>query len=286
MQTTVGTRVQDRGLRRARLRVRGERLIFRAIVLLCYLIIFAPVLFVVLISFFQSELVSFPPKGFSLRWYGNAWSHGDFLRALITSLEVAVASTVIGVCAGTLAAFGLRRSHIRFKGLFNTIFLGPLLLPGVVGGAAIYMGFFRVETAVDADVTGTIWGLVAAHIMLTIPWSVRLVLASLAQFDPATEEAAADLGASGWTIFRRITLPALRPGVVAACMFSFIASFENLEISMFLVGPGRSTLPVAMLSYLEYRMDPTLAAVATAQIVLVGVLMLATDRYVSLSRVI
>lgn len=268
------------------MRIRPGRLVFRAAVLLCYLLIFLPVIFVVLISFFRSEMVSFPPDGFSLRWYGNAWAHGDFLRSLVTSLQVAALATVIGVIAGTLAAFGLRRSNIRFKPVFNTLFLGPLLLPGVVGGAAIYMGYFRAEMALDRDVTGSLPGLVAAHVMLTIPWSVRLVLASLAQFNPATEEAAADLGASGWTIFRRITLPALRPGIVAACMFSFIASFENLEISMFLVGPGRSTLPVAMLSYLEYRMDPTLAAVATAQIVLVGVLMLITDRYVKLSRVV
>ncbi|CAH1653627.1 MULTISPECIES: ABC transporter permease [unclassified Chelatococcus] len=270
----------------ARIQARVGRLAFSAAVLLCYLLIFLPVLFVVLISFFRAEMVSFPPDGFSLRWYANAWSHGDFLKSLLTSLQVATLSTIVGVIAGTLAAFGLRRSNIRFKPLFNMLFLGPLLLPGVVGGAAIYMGYFRAEAALDRDITGSLWGLVAAHIMLTIPWSVRLVMASLAQFNPATEEAAADLGASGWTIFRRITLPALRPGIVAACMFSFIASFENLEISMFLVGPGRSTLPVAMLSYLEYRMDPTLAAVATAQILLVGVLMLITDRYVKLSRVV
>ncbi|MGL4287905.1 MAG: ABC transporter permease, partial [Phreatobacter sp.] len=98
--------------------------------------------------------------------------------------------------------------------------------------------------------------------------------------------AAANLGAGPLTVFTRITLPMLRPGIVAASIFSFIASFENLEITLLLVGPGLTTLPVAMLNYLEFRMDPTLAAVATVQIVLIGALMLITDRFVKLSRVL
>ena len=100
------------------------------------------------------------------------------------------------------------------------------------------------------------------------------------------EEAAANLGARPFTVFRRVTLPAMRAGIIAACLFSFIQSFENLELSLLLVGPGRTTLPVAMLNYLEFRVDPTLAAVATVQIVLVAVLMLVTDRFVSIARTV
>jgi len=100
------------------------------------------------------------------------------------------------------------------------------------------------------------------------------------------EEAAANLGAGPLTVFRRITLPMMRPGLVAASLFSFIQSFENLELSLLLVGPGRITLPVAMLNYLEFRIDPTIAAVATMQIVIIGVLMLITDRFVKLSRIV
>ena len=122
--------------------------------------------------------------------------------------------------------------------------------------------------------------------LLTIPWTVRLVAASLQGLDRSAEEAAANLGARPLTVFWRVTLPMLRPGVVAACLFSFIQSFENLELTLLLVGPGRVTLPVAMLNYLEFRVDPTLAAVATVQIILVGALMLITDRFVKLSRVV
>ena len=102
----------------------------------------------------------------------------------------------------------------------------------------------------------------------------------------AVEEAAANLGANPWTVFRRVTFPMMRAGIVAAALFSFITSFENLELTLFLVGPGRTTLPVAVLAYLEFKVDPTIAAVAFVQILIIGTLMLLTDRYVKLSRIV
>ncbi len=159
-------------------------------------------------------------------------------------------------------------------------------VPGVVAGSGLYMFYVLAEDLLDRDIKATTEGLVAAHTLLAIPWTVRLVVASLQGLDRAAEEAAANLGASPLTVFRRITLPMMRSGIVAAAMFSFIQSFENLDLSMLLVGPGRITLPVAMLNYLEFRIDPTLAAVATVQIALVGLLMVITDRFVKLSRVV
>ena len=115
---------------------------------------------------------------------------------------------------------------------------------------------------------------------------VRLVSASLAGFDRSIEEAAQSLGAPPMTTFFRITLPTIRPGIVAAALFGFVVSFGNLEMSMFLVGPGRTTLPITILQYLEYRIDPTIAAVSVVQIVLIGIAMLITDHYVKLTRVV
>ncbi len=253
---------------------------------LAYAVIFAPVLLVVTTSFFGDEIVSFPPSSLTLDWYVNAWNKSEFARGFALSFRVALLATLIGVPLGTAASLALVRSGLPAKGLISTILLGPLALPGVVAGAAIYMFYLRLENWLDMDVNATLVGLVAAHVLLTIPWTVRLVTASLSGLDRAPEEAAANLGAGPWTVFRRVTLPAMRPGIVAAAVFSFIASFENLEITILLVGPGNTTLPVAMLNYLEFRMDPTLAAVATVQIVLVGILMLVTDRFVSLSRIL
>ena len=262
------------------------RFAFTAAVALAYAMIFAPVMMVVLISVFNQEIVTFPPEGLTLRWYVNAWAQRDFARGFLTSIEVALAATLVGVPLGTAASLALVRARLIAKGFLNTFLLAPLAVPAIVAGSALYMFYLRAEDWLDMDIKATLGGLVAANVLITIPWTVRLVTASLSGLDRAAEEAAANLGARPFTVFRRITLPMLRPGIVAAALFSFVASFENLELNLLLVGPGRTTLPVAMLSYLEFRMDPTLAAVATAQIVMVTALMLVTDRFVKLSRIV
>ncbi|GJD61142.1 ABC transporter permease [Methylobacterium frigidaeris] len=268
------------------LSARLGRLAVLATVILAYAVVFAPIVMVVVTSVFDQEIVSFPPDGLTLRWYLNAWAQRDFARGFLTSLQIALAATAIGVPLGTAAALALVRARIPGSGLINTFLLAPLAVPAIVAGSALYMFTLRAEDWLDMDIKATLGGLVAANVLITIPWTVRLVTASLAGLDRAAEEAAANLGARPFTVFRRITLPMLRPGIVAAALFSFVASFENLELNLLLVGPGRTTLPVAMLSYLEFRMDPTLAAVATAQIVMVTILMLVTDRFVKLSRIV
>ena len=146
----------------------------------------------------------------------------------------------------------------------------PLIVPGVVLGTAMYVFHVELENGLDVDVLGTFYALVAGHIVIVIPWVVRLVTASLAGVDRTVEEAAQNLGANPWTTFWRITLPAIRPGVVAGALFGFVISFGNLELSLFLVGPGRTTLPIVILQYLEWKIDPTIAAVSVVQIVLIG----------------
>lgn len=268
------------------LSVRIGRLAFQATVFLAYAVIFAPIVAVTVISFFDQEIVSFPPDALTLRWYVNAWAQRDFARGFLTSLEIALAATAFGVPIGTAASLALVRGRIPGRGLINTFLLAPLAVPAIVAGSALYMFYLRAEDWLDMDIKATLGGLVAANVLITIPWTVRLVTASLSGLDRSAEEAAANLGARPFTVFRRVTLPMLRPGIVAAALFSFVSSFENLELNLLLVGPGRTTLPVAMLSYLDFRMDPTLAAVATAQIVMVSILMLVTDRFVKLSRIV
>lgn len=260
--------------------------LLRTAVAIAYLTIFAPVLMIVLTSFFSQEIISFPPPALTWHWYANAWDKPEFLRGFFTSIQVALLVAAIGVPIGTLAALAIVRGEFWGRQAISTLLLAPLAVPGVVAGSGLYMFYVMAENALDRDIKATTEGLVAAHILLAIPWTVRLVVASLQGLDRAAEEAAANLGASPLTVFYRITLPMMRPGIVAAAMFSFIQSFENLDLSLLLVGPGRITLPVAMLNYLEFRIDPTLAAVATVQILIVGVLMVVTDRFVKLSRVV
>ncbi len=252
-----------------------------------FAIVLLPMVTVIWLSFFDDAVISFPPSGYGWRWYLNAWETNQFGRRFIVSIEVALASTVIGVILGTAAAYGLERGKLPVSGAVQTLLLGPLAIPGVVLGTGLFILFVQIDNTIDLRVVGTLPGLIAAHTLLTVPWAVRLVSVSLHGVNPArSKKLRRILGARPFTVFRRITLPMMRSGMIAASLFGFVQSFENLDLTLLLTGPGRSTLPVEMLNYLEFRVDPTLAAVAAVQIAIIGVLMLVTDRFVSLGRVV
>lgn len=253
---------------------------------LMYFFMLCPLIFVVWLSFFEDAILYFPPSGYTLQWYVKAWANDAFANGFVFSLQVAVLAAICGVVLGVLAALGIVRYRFAGSRAANTLLLSPLLIPGIVAGIAIYLAYLAAENFLDMDIVGTYGGLVIAHVCLTIPWTVRLVSASMAGLDPSIEEAARNLGASGRVAFLRITLPMLRPAIVAAALFSFVVSFENLELSLSLVGPGRTTLPIAIMQYLEFNLDPTIAAVASVQILLLGIIMLVTDRFVKLSQVV
>ena len=184
----------------------------------------------------------------------------------LLSLQLGVIATLIGLAVGVPAALCLARRRFPGREALNSLLLLPLMVPGVVLGTALYVFHVETEIATGLPILGSLAGLIAGHVLIVIPWTVRLVTASLAGFDRAIEEAAQSLGADRWTTFRRVTLPAIVPGVVAAALFGFVTSFGNLEMSLFLVGPGRTTLPIAILQYLEWKIDPTIAAVSVLQI--------------------
>lgn len=263
-----------------------RRIIWHGGVGAVFALVILPMLAVFWLSFFSQEIVSFPPEGYTLHWYVNAWEKRQFARGFVNSLQIALIAAAIGVTLGTAAAVSLVRGGWPGRQMLTGLLLGPLAIPGVVLGTGLYVFFVEIDNALDFQIVATLPGLIAAHVLLTIPWTVRLVTASLVGVSARVEEAAANLGARPLTVFRRVTLPMMRAGVVAAALFSFIQSFENLELTLLLTGPGRSTLPVEMLNYLNFRVDPTLAAVATLQIVLIGALMLITDRFVNISKVV
>lgn len=262
------------------------RWLHQTFVVLMYLFMLSPLIFVVWLSFFKDAILYFPPSGYTLSWYQKALTDSAFISGFVTSFQVAVIASICGVTLGVAAALGIIRYRFRGGDAINTLLLSPLLIPGIVAGVAIYLAYLQVENFLDMDVVGTYGGLVLAHICLTIPWTVRLVSASMHGLDPSIVEAARNLGANPRIAFWRVTLPMLRPSIVAASLFSFVVSFENLELSLSLVGPGRTTLPIAIMQYLEFNLDPTIAAVSAIQILLLGVVMLITDRFVKLSQVV
>ena len=251
-----------------------------------YAVILTPIFFVCWLSFFDNEIITFPPRGYTLRWFANIFDQNNFVGGFITSLNVGIAATIGGLVLGVPASLVLARHRFPGREALNTLLVLPLVVPGVVAGTAIYVFQIEVELATEWPLLGSRAGLVLAHILITIPWTVRLLTASLAGFDRSVEEAALNLGATPLQAFLRVTLPVIKPGVVAAALFSFIVSFGNLEMTLFLVSPGQTTLPIAILQYLQWRIDPTIAAVSLLQILLIGAGMLITDRYVKLTRVL
>lgn len=264
------------------------RMLLKSAATLTMLYILTPLIFVTWLSFFNQEIPSFPPEGYSLRWYRAIAGNERFANGFLLSLQLGVIATAIGLALGVPAALCVSRFRFPGREGLNSILLLPLMVPGVVLGMALYVFHVEAEIALEGRVPilGSLGGLVAGHVLVVIPWTVRLVTASLAGFDRTIEEAAQSLGADRWTTFRRVTLPSILPGVVAAALFGFVSSFGNLEMSLFLVGPGRTTLPIAILQYLEWKIDPTIAAVSVLQILFIGGAMLITDRYVKISRVV
>ncbi|MFM9851096.1 MAG: ABC transporter permease [Hyphomicrobiaceae bacterium] len=278
----MGDRVRSAGFNSRRL----GRYALNGMAGLALAYILTPLFFVTWLAFFRQEIPSFPPEGYSLKWFAAIAGNDRFINGFLLSLQVGVIATLIGLAVGVPAALCLTRMRFNGREALNSLLLLPLVVPGVVLGTALYV--FHVETEIHTSIPilGSLGGLIAGHVLVVIPWCVRLVTASLAGSDRTIEEAAQSLGADRWTTFRRVTLPSILPGIVAASLFGFVSSFGNLEMSLFLVGPGRTTLPIAILQYLEWKIDPTIAAVSVLQILLIGSAMLITDRFVKISRVV
>lgn len=262
------------------------RVALKGVASLSLAFILMPLVFVSWLAFFRQEIPSFPPEGYSLHWFAAVAGQKTFVEGFSLSMQVGVIATLIGLLLGVPASLALVRYHFAVKSVLNTLLLAPLVVPGVVLGTSLYVFQIETEIATGWPFLGSFWGLVAGHTLVVIPWIVRLVTANLVGTDRTIEEAAQNLGADPFVTFYRVTLPAIRPGIVAGALFGFVTSFGNLEMSLFLVGPGRTTLPIAILQYLEWKIDPTVAAASVIQIVLIGIAMLITDRYVKLSRVV
>jgi putative spermidine/putrescine transport system permease protein len=262
----------------------GERILVLALIACGVLLIVVPLLLTLYLSLFDEKLIMFPPRGYTLSWYSAIAQ--NFGGPAVTSLKLGAFSVIGSLALGIPAGIGLSRHRFRGRGVISMLLLAPLTVPGIALGLAIYVALVAFDEHLGSMVTGSMIGLVLAHVMIMTPWVVRLCLASLANHDRAAEEAAASLGAGPLTVIWRVTLPAMRAGIVAAALFAFVISFENLELALFLTSPGVTTLPVAVLQYLEYHIDPLVSAVAVAQIVAIAAMLLVLDRFVRLGQVV
>ena len=235
-----------------------------------------PVVVVVLFALNPPPFLAFPPTGLTLHWYERFAANRELMGAFAFSLELAAATVVVAGTIGTAAALGLARGHLPGRGVLTAVFLSPLVLPALLTGFALFQLVMVLGVGRSTAV------LLAGHVVIAIPYVMRTVLAVLAQSDRSIEEAARGLGATPGRTFREVTLPAIRPGVIAGGMFAFITSFDQFPVSLFLVAPGQETLPIAMFNYLRFDSDGTIAAASTVSIALAILLVLAIDWSVGL----
>ena len=236
-----------------------------------------PIIIVAAISFTAAGYIRFPPGDLSLRWYSEFLTDSRWLEAMLTSVGLALAAAVTTTIVSLMAAIAVVRSDgSRFAAMFETAVLAPLIFPHAALGMAM------VALAAVFHVYGTFTGLLLAHCIITLPFAYRPISVSLRKMDASLEEAAMSLGSQPWNTFMRVTLPLMRPGLVTALLFTFIISFDEVTISMFLVGPQISTLPVSIYSYILESGKPVVAAISTALVALTLILVLLLERLVGL----
>ncbi len=256
----------------------ASRWVLPTCVFLIYCFMLAPVLIVFPISFTEQQYVVFPPTGFTLRWYENFLDSDEFISALYLSLRLTVAATLIATVLGTAAAVALVRYRFPGQQALKAFFVSPIIVPGLVLGIAMLI-FFGPTL-----LHGTFAALLIAHVVVVLPYVIRVVSANLMGMDIRIDQAAQSLGATRLHVLRTITLPLLRPGIVAGAMLAFVQSFDELIVSLFLTGPQLSTLPVKIYHYIEFNSDPTIAAISVVVVVISATVILVTERFVGLSR--
>jgi putative spermidine/putrescine transport system permease protein len=243
----------------------------------------APIVFVVVFAFSSASYAIFPPPGYSVRWFVKLFEQEPLFRAAVNSLIIAITATAASLVLGTMASLALVRYRFFGREVLRTLFLAPLIVPRIAFGVAmlIYAVVLRRFGGLDS--------LILAHLMITLPFAISILSASLVSADRSLEEAAADLGATPLVTFWKVTLPQIRTGLAVSGFFAFIISWDQVETSLFLVKIDNMTLPVAMFYYLQRQQDPVIAALSTfliALAVVVAVVAVVTVNPRDLQRVL
>jgi putative spermidine/putrescine transport system permease protein len=250
----------------------------RLFVFLTACFIAAPTFVVLITSFGRNATLEFPPTAWSLVWYGRALARSEFQSAAFNSLWIAAVTTLIATPIALAAALAIVRGKFPGRNAIQVFLLSPLVVPSIVIGLAILIFAAALGVRVVEE------RLVAAHVLITFPYLVRTITASLSRVDPLAEEAARTLGANSFLAFWHVTLPAVFPGLVAGMIFAFIVSFDNVSISLFLASARTTTLPLSILSYVETNIDPSVAAVSTLLVLLSLISALLLERMVGLRK--
>jgi spermidine/putrescine transport system permease protein len=243
----------------------------RGYVIAFLIFLYAPILLLPVFAFNDGTVIAFPLDGFTTRWFAELWTNRELHAALVNSLLVAGASSVLAVLLGLAGA----RANIRYRFPGKAAAMGlimlPLVLPEIIVAVSLLVIAIRI---LGLDLS--LWTVVAAHVLICTPFAVAILNAAFQSLDPALEEAAVDLGCTRPETFRLVTLPLVMPGIVASLLISFTISFDEFIIAFFLTGSD-PTLPVYIWSLLRFpRLIPVVMALGTILVIVsVALLMLA-----------
>ncbi|GEN94214.1 ABC transporter permease [Pediococcus ethanolidurans] len=257
------------------IKTNNKVLITISCVVLFFLI--APLFMIVVTAFGSGATIDFPIQGFTFKWFANVFAQPDFVSGFEMSFLVAILASALALLVGVPLVYALTHYHIHHQQWFQVLFLSPTFIPEIVIGFALYQAMvilFQLPLLVT---------LLVGHFLLCLPYVVRLITASMTMLDVHVEEAAWIYGSSRIHAFLTITLPSIRSSIVAAFMLSFINSFNNIPISLFLNGPNLNMLPTSILNYLQNNYDPTVSAVSVLLMLFTAMLMILVEHFIGLN---
>lgn len=246
----------------------GLRIVLIALVALVCLFLILPIVFIAALSFGSSRWLIFPPPSWTIKWYQDLLADPRWLYSALTSLKIAAIVTVLSVVIGFLAALGLDRGRFPGRDLLRALFLTPMILPVVVLAVALYALFLKLGLA------GTTIAFVIAHLLIALPFSIISIGNALEGFDRSIEDAAILCGANPWEARLRVTVPAISHGIFGAAVFSFLASWDEVVLAIFMASPTLQTLPVKIWTTLRQELTPVIAAASTLLIAFTILLMI------------
>lgn len=251
-------------------------MIFRFLV---YVFLLGPLVIVILTSFSETSHVVFPPHGFTLHWYTDALHNAEFTESLLLSIRIACVSALIAVILGTMISLWCWKSTSRIRGIMETLFLTPIIIPTIISAVAFLQYFVLFQ-----GVFTNYWKLCLTYAVIEMPYVIRTVTANLVGLDVGFEEASLVLGATPIQTLFRVTLPCIRQGVMGGIVFSFVVSFDESVIVMFMKSADSVTFPLRIYSYITESFTPLISAYSALFIVVVGIVIYIIEKKIGLSN--
>ena len=256
--------------------------IYRFICGCIFLFLILPILVIIPLSFnaepyftFTPEMLSFDSAGYSMRWYQDMINNDQWLHALKNSFIIGICATLLATTLGTVAALGLSRAELPYKGLIMGLLLSPMIVPLIITAAAMFFFYSAPFGISEIALAKTYLGVILAHAALGTPFVVITVTATLVGFDRNLIRASNNIGADNVTTFFNVIMPLILPGVISGALFAFVTSFDEVVVVLFMAGFEQRTIPRQMWSGIREQISPTILAVATL-LVLISTILLAT----------